>query len=241
MSVLLFLPGLLVVLFKRCGLTATLYHLFIIASTQVLMAFPFLRENPWSYLHCAFDLSRVFLYKWTVNWRIVDEETFLSPKWAKGLLVGHVSTLIAFGLSRWCRGDGGVWSVLRKGFRRPSAPAGLAPISQNFVATTLFTSNLIGILFARSLHYQFYAWYAQQLPYLTFRTRYPVILKLAILLAIEYAWNIFPSTPRSSGLLLLGNALLLLGIGFGHADGTLPAYQMKSGPQVKSASAANMQ
>jgi len=45
------------------------------------------------------------------------------------------------------------------------------------VATILFTSNLIGIIFARSLHYQFYSWYAQQIPFLAWRTRYPWPLK----------------------------------------------------------------
>lgn len=45
------------------------------------------------------------------------------------------------------------------------------------VATIFFTSNLIGIIFARSLHYQFYSWYAQQLPFLAWRTRYPVLVK----------------------------------------------------------------
>lgn len=45
------------------------------------------------------------------------------------------------------------------------------------VATVLFTSNLIGILFARSLHYQFYSWYAHQVPFLAWRTNYPVLVK----------------------------------------------------------------
>ena len=35
--------------------------------------------------------------------------------------------------------------------------------------------------------------------------------RLAILLCIEYAWNIFPSTPLSSGILLVANAALLIG------------------------------
>ena len=45
------------------------------------------------------------------------------------------------------------------------------------VVTILFTSNLIGIIFARSLHYQFYSWYATQIPFLAWRTRYPLAIK----------------------------------------------------------------
>jgi len=45
------------------------------------------------------------------------------------------------------------------------------------IVTTYMTSNLVGILFARSLHYQFYSWYAYQVPLLAWRTRYPIILK----------------------------------------------------------------
>lgn len=34
------------------------------------------------------------------------------------------------------------------------------------ICTILFTSNVVGIVFARSLHYQFYAWYAHQVVFL---------------------------------------------------------------------------
>lgn len=129
MSILLYLPGLLVILFKRRGLASTLRLMMTIGATHVLLAFTFLRENHWAYLQSSFDLSRVFLYKWTVNWRFVDEETFLSSQWAKGLLVGHVSVLILFGLFRWCQLDGGVWRVIRRGIRQPLLPAGLAPLT----------------------------------------------------------------------------------------------------------------
>ena len=78
MSVLLYLPGLLVILFKRKGLARTFSYLLSMAAIQYLVASPFLKEDPWAYLRSAFDLGRVFLYKWTVNWRMVDEDVFLS-------------------------------------------------------------------------------------------------------------------------------------------------------------------
>ncbi|KIL00104.1 glycosyltransferase family 58 protein [Paxillus rubicundulus Ve08.2h10] len=181
MSALLYIPGLLVILFQRHGLMGTLRHLLVLACTQVLLARSFLVESTPAYLQNAFDLSRVFLYKWTVNWRFVDEQTFLSPSWAKGLLLGHITVLVVFGLFRWCRGGGGVASVLSRGFRRPMLPAALSPVPPDYVATVLMTSNLIGILFARSLHYQFYSWYFQHLPLLVQRTKYPFLLQYVVL------------------------------------------------------------
>lgn len=129
MGIILYLPGLLVVLFKKRGLTQTLIHLITIVATQALFATPFLREDPWAYLRSAFDLGRVFLYKWTVNWRIFNEETFLSGRLATTLLIGHVSVLVVFGLFRWCEPDGGVYKVISRGIRHPSAPAGIVPIT----------------------------------------------------------------------------------------------------------------
>ncbi|KAL4067824.1 mannosyltransferase [Scleroderma citrinum] len=219
MSALLYLPGLLVILFKRHGLMGTVRHMINLAAIQILLARPFLGENTRSYLWNAFDFSRVFLYKWTVNWRFVDEEIFLSPTWAKSLLLGHVTLLVAFGLYRWCRSDGGALAVIYRGLRQPSRLATLSPVSPDYVATVLMTSNLIGILFARSLHYQFYSWYSQQLPFLCQRTKYPLLVQLAILVGIEYAWNVFPSTTLSCGILLTMNTSLLLGIWFGFAEG----------------------
>lgn len=129
MSVFLYLPGLLVVMVKSRGVLAALRCVITIALTQVIFALPFLTEHSHSYLHQAFDLSRVFLYKWTVNWRFLDEDTFLSPGLAKGLLIGHVSILVAFGWFRWCRKDGGAVKVIDRGFRRLSLPASPVPIS----------------------------------------------------------------------------------------------------------------
>lgn len=43
--------------------------------------------------------------------------------------------------------------------------------------------------------------------------------RLLLLLGIEYAWNVFPSTNVSSGILVAANAALLLGIWFGYPEG----------------------
>jgi len=215
----LYLPALLVVLFKRHGLIATGRHLITLGASNALLALPFLEEDYWAYLRSAFDLSRVFLFKWTVNWRMMGEEIFLSQQWANGLLLGHISCLVAFGLFVWCREDGSVWMVLKHGFRKPDRPAGYAPVTADYIATIFFTSNLIGIIFARSLHYQFYSWYAQQLPFLLWRTRYPAPVKIALIMGIEYSWNVFPSTDFSSSLLLVANVCLLGGIWTGYPNG----------------------
>ncbi|KAJ3796717.1 glycosyltransferase family 58 protein [Lentinula aff. detonsa] len=212
MSVLLYLPGLLAILVKRNGLVYTLRKVFNILGIQAMLAYPFIQKDWRAYVNSAFDFSRVFLYKWTVNWRIVPEDTFLSPGWARGLLIGHLSVLIIFGLTCWCKEDGGLWVVLGRALRRPTLPAGVVPVTPDYVATTMFTSNLIGLIFARSLHYQFYSWYAQQTPFLVWRTRYPMLLKLLLIGIIEYAWNIYPSTTISSSALLGANVITLTGV-----------------------------
>lgn len=131
MSVLLYIPGLLVLLVRKRGFVVAAFHMATILTMQIVFGAPFLLSYPQSYLQNAFDLSRVFLYKWTVNWRFVDEDTFLSQAFAKSLLLGHVATLTFFGLTRWCKDDGGAWSVISRGLRRPNRPAGLAPVTAN--------------------------------------------------------------------------------------------------------------
>lgn len=128
MSALLYLPGILVILFRRRGALFTLASVAGLVLSQVAVGWSFLNANARSYLKLAFEFSRQFLYKWTVNWRFVSEETFLSPMWSKGLLFLHLATLVVFGL-RWCGRDGGVFSVLGRGLRRPTLPPNLVPLS----------------------------------------------------------------------------------------------------------------
>jgi hypothetical protein len=86
-----------------------------------------------------------------------------------------------------------------------SACLGLAQeLNPQFVILTVFTSNFVAIVFARTLHYQFYCWYFHTIPYLLWHCSsaiLPVPVKLLIFGAIEVCFNVFPATPWSSLLL----------------------------------------
>lgn len=219
MNILLYLPALLLTLLLTTGLIPTIFYLSLMFLSVLIPSLPFLTTYPSPYVKNAFDLGRQFLYKWTVNWRLVPEEGFLSAPFARALLACHVGLLATFGFTVWCRKQGGAVAVIRRALEQPTRPAALSSVSQDYIATVFFTANLIGILCARSLHYQFYSWYATQLPLLAWRTKYPIVLRVAILAAIEYAWNTYPSTKLSSGLLLAAHVLLVGGVMFGFAEG----------------------
>ena len=75
-------------------------------------------------------------------------------------------------------------------------------LSNHFIITTIATSNFIGIVFARTLHYQFYVWYFHMIPYLLWHSvALPLAVKLFVFVSIEVAFNIYPATAWSSLLL----------------------------------------
>merc|ERR1719430_234515 len=73
----------------------------------------------------------------------------------------------------------------------------------------LYTCNFVGVMFARSLHYQFYIWYYHQLQLLIFATRMKEMVKLTVLGLIELCWNIYPSTNESSAVLNICHLFML--------------------------------
>jgi alpha-1,3-mannosyltransferase len=207
MSLLLVLPAVGAVLLLGAGYAMSLQLAAMMGLVQVLLAVPFLAENPWGYLSRAFELSRQFLFKWTVNWRFVGEAVFLSKGFSLALLGLHAAALVVFITTRWLK-------PARKPLSRLAIPIllGKSPFTEQeqraisrdvnprFIMTAILSANVVGLLFARSLHYQFYAYLAWSTPFLLWRSGVHPVLQYALWAAQEWAWNIYPSTPASSGV-----------------------------------------
>ena len=108
MNALLYLPPALVLLI---GYGETLWGillcLVVFVGIQVALALPFLLTFPKSYLTRAFELTRVFTYKWTVNFKFLNEDRFVSKELAHGLLAVHVTALFVAAHRKWFRNPRG--------------------------------------------------------------------------------------------------------------------------------------
>ncbi|TPX35052.1 dolichyl-P-Man:Man5GlcNAc2-PP-dolichol alpha-1,3-mannosyltransferase [Synchytrium microbalum] len=220
MNILLFAPAFALIIFKAQMWTGTIFQGLLVVLVQVLLGLPFLIHAPKSYLTQAFQFNRVFMYKWTVNWKFLPEEAFLSPMWAAILIWAHVLTLFGFLLWPWCRREGGFRALLKTGFGLLPAVELFKqpPLRSDHIIHLMFTCNFVGIVFSRSLHYQFYSWYYMALPYLLWRTRFPVLLRLVLLVVIEVCWNIYPATAISSACLGISHLAVLVGVAYGDGE-----------------------
>lgn len=210
MSILLFLPALALVVALGNGVVEGMFLAMEAVAIQVLLALPFLVHDWRAYLAKAFEFSRVFLYKWTVNWRFLPEAVFLSRGFASALLLGHIGALL-LAATCWCRRFGGVLSVISRLCAHPREipPSWPDQLKPSFIVTVFFSCNLIGMTFARSLHYQFYAWEAWQLPFLAWSASLPTSVRFALLVGIEYGWETYPSTSASSLALVVSHVVLV--------------------------------
>ncbi|KAG8627815.1 hypothetical protein KVT40_003688 [Elsinoe batatas] len=215
MSLLLALPAVGVVLYLAQGSQGALGTAMVMVQYQVLMAWPFVgyaRE----YLARAFEFGRRFEWKWTVNWRWVGREVFEDERFARGLMVGHVVVLGGFVVERWLEEAGsGVGEVLKSLFYPVSEARKRTlrgKVTPEFVLTTVLTANVIGMLFARSLHYQFYSWLVWGTPYLLWRSGRSPLAIVGVWFGQEVAWNIYPSTKISSMMVVVWLAAQVYGI-----------------------------
>lgn len=204
-------------------------HIDLIADMlQFVLAFPFARsiELGKIYLSRAFDLSRVFKYQWSVNWRFVSEETFLSREFAIGLLVAHVVLLMLFVFTRWLQplryAKVTLADYLATGVSTPTQVQIRAAVTPDFVLTTMTTAMALGMLFARSLHYQFFAWIAWATPFLLYKSKLHPILQLFLWSGQELAWNQYPPNELASKIIVGVLAITVLYAWIGTDDAIDP-------------------
>ncbi|CUS14303.1 unnamed protein product [Tuber aestivum] len=237
MNTLLALPAVGVLYLLALGRDKALRQAGIMLQVQILLATPFLTEFPKSYLIRAFEFTRQFFFQWTVNWRFVGEEVFLSRGFSLGLLGLHACLLVYFLVTRWskfapppspCSGRIVADVARHSGRSFPgflnlliTPQEGLSEYQMNqcvtprFVLTAILGANTIGMLCARSLHYQFYSWLAWGTPYLLWRSGFGPGWVTGLWAVQEWAWNVYPSTNTSSGTVVGVLAATVLGVWWG--------------------------
>lgn len=191
-----------------------------------------MRSHWRAYAYRSFQLSRAFFYQWTVNWRFVPEEIFLSKPFTLGLLAAHGGLLLLFGLTRWTKPSRrSLQDTLKfffaEGIDHQVSDRIASRITPTYILTTILTANSIGMLCARSLHYQFYSWTAWATPFLLWRSGLHPTLIYAVWAAQEWAWNVYPSTDASSAMVVGSLAVTVLGVWWGtRKDGeAAPAHE----------------
>ena len=152
-----------------------------------------------------------------MNWRFVDESTFLSKPFALGLLAAHVGLLLFFVVTRWIKpSQRSLRDFLNLIKDEPQDQDRIAQrVTPNFIMTTVLTATAIGMLCARSLHYQFYAYIAWSTPFLLWKAGFHPILQYGLWAAQEWAWNVYPSTPASSATVVAVLAVTIFGAWWG--------------------------
>lgn len=199
MNALLYAPGVTYILFSQLPFWAAVKYIVVVCGgIQVLLGLPFLLSHPMAYLHKAFELSRVFEHKWTVNYQFLSEDIFQAKWLSLVLLFATVITYYFF----WTK----VWSKQSKN-----------------LLLILYSSNFIGIVFSRTIHFQFYVWYSFTLPALVFFAKWSQnnvvnwVLRAVVLVGIEFVYNYpgvgdNPSTPVSSAIWHAAHLTLLFGL-----------------------------
>lgn len=229
MNVLLYAPSLFLLMFKGMTIRGVISALLGAAFVQILLGFPFLLSYPVAYISRAFNLGRVFIHFWSVNFKFVPEEVFVSKPFASALLALHLMLLMLFAHYRWSKYEGGIFRLVHSRLHDSipkhfsicqfiSSESRLKVLSKEHITTVMFVGNFIGIVCARSLHYQFYSWYFFSLPFMLWKTPFPTPIRLLLFFGVEFCWNVYPSNLYSSLLLLFIHLCILWGLWIGRSE-----------------------
>lgn len=207
MNIFLFAPALALFLLLEGGLPFAVGNIAVCAVLQLVVGAPFLLENPVGYIRGAFGGFGDLKHKWTVNWKFLPEDIFLSRGITFLLLGITLATWAALFLKKWSSKD-----------ERHQLMQGIpGSLTAERVLSTMLVCNFVAVAFSRSLHFQFYCWYFHALPLLLWRaTILPVFVKFGIFIALEYAWSYGladdTSTWQSSVALQGAHMVILLGL-----------------------------
>lgn len=228
MNSLLYFPIFFLIIFFLFGenliLTSLSFLTFLIV--QIIIGWKFLvlfdyteKGNliRYNYITSSFDFQRSFLYQWTVNWKFLSKSLFNNKFFAHCLILFHVLVFFFFVFTRYLKRKiigKSLFDLLKDAFKpyRTISNNNLLinpNVGPSLVFLFLSSSNLIGILFSRSLHYQFLSWYHWQIPFLLHATKFSVLKILVLAIFHEMCWNIYPSTFISSLVLVISLSLIL--------------------------------
>ncbi len=203
MSVLLMVPGFLVLLAGGTSFGTTVFALAMMVGVQIALGAPFLLTYPWEYLGKAFEMGRSFELMWSRNFLFVSEDIFLGKTFHISLLLANLVMLLVLAHWRWRKREGGFFTFIRDFFRRAlggNVDGTQYSFTPAHITLVLFESNFVGIVFARSLHPQFYLWYYHTLPLLLWSNpSLPVVGKVAFMCVIEWCYLGGHPSPHELG------------------------------------------
>ncbi|DBA96175.1 TPA: hypothetical protein ACH3X1_015655 [Trebouxia sp. C0004] len=215
MNVLLLVPPVAVVLLQAAPWKDIFLGTLVAMVLQLMLGLPFLLQHPHSYLNKAFEFSRIFLLKWSVNWAFLPEDVFRSKALATCLLLAHLGLLLLFAHFKWCKENGGLLRLLLRRLKGRECEmatkqdsVGQADSARRMLAV-VFSGNLVGIACARTLHFQFYSWYFHSIPLLLWHADMFSPLRVVLFVCIEVVWNTFPPAVWSSTCLLFCHLTML--------------------------------
>ncbi|KAL4866359.1 hypothetical protein BDV12DRAFT_137520 [Aspergillus spectabilis] len=201
MTLVLLVPAVVAVLALSLSIGACVGLAILALGIQATLAIPFLQTNPSGYFERAFEFKRQFMYKWTVNWRFVPEEIFLSREFWWSLIALHLLILIVFGVTSFLKPSGTNFPNFVRSFLMGRHHG--VPLQPSFIMAVLLTSLSIGLVCARTIHYQFFAYLSWATPFLLWRAGYHPAIIYALWSLQEWAWNVYPSTSLSSTVVVL--------------------------------------
>lgn len=238
MNALLYLPAVLIILswlnFRGKGFLLRMGALVSFGvALQFLIGYPFIKEDIFAYFATAFNFKRKFLYIWSINWQFIPQEIFESDIFSTSLLVLQITTLWIFIDNKWLKplrtsnGNISTISLLTRMVQyslglKTEKPVTVSDLTCKHILYMMATCNLIGVVFSRSLHYQFLSWYHWSIPLLlsfglnTANENDSLKMKIAKTCAAfcwyalhELCWNIYMPQWWSSLLLVTLNSGLL--------------------------------